>query len=215
MTKKQAAADRAKVGITLEHVVGAAFAVLDRGGVAKLSTRAIASELGVSMNTVMWHIRTKDRLLDAMAEAVLAEVDVEDLPEPWEEQAAELLSRLRHAMLAHRDGALLVSGTFPAEPRTLAFTDRLLSALLRGCPTRKTAAWTAWNLFYFTLGLVQEEQATPEDARTRLRAQADEHRFPALTSTLDDLTSTDFEARFHFGLHQLLRAATATPAPEN
>ncbi|MFD7712004.1 TetR/AcrR family transcriptional regulator C-terminal domain-containing protein [Streptomyces sp. NPDC059786] len=213
MTKKQAAA-RTKVGITLDHVVGAAFDVLDRGGVAKLSTRAIAAELGVSMNTVMWHIRTKDRLLDTMAEAVLGEVDLGDLPEDWHDQAAALLGRLRQAMLRHRDGALLVAGTFPAEPRTLAFTDRLLTALLRGCPTRRTAAWTAWNLFYFTLGLVQEEQATPADHRDRLRAHVAEHHFPGLDSALDAFMSVDFEARFRFGIEQILHSAATEAAPE-
>lgn len=214
MTKKQAAG-RAKVGITPEQVVDAAFAVLDRGGVAKLSTRAIATELGVSMNTVMWHIRTKDRLLDAMSDALLGKVELDGLPEQWDEQAAELLARLRRVMLAHRDGALLVTGTFPAEPRTLAFTDRLLTALLRGCPTRRTAAWTAWNLFYFTVGLVQEEQAPPSGERDSLREDLDAERFPGLASTLEDFLSVDFEERFRFGIAQLLRSAATTPAPEH
>ncbi|MBC2876526.1 MULTISPECIES: TetR/AcrR family transcriptional regulator C-terminal domain-containing protein [Streptomyces] len=214
MTKKQGTADRSKVGITLDHVVGAAFDVLDRGGIGKLSTRAIAAELGVSMNTVMWHIRSKDRLLDAMAEAVLGEVGLEDLPEEWDEQAAELLGRLRRAMLGHRDGAALVAGTFPAEPRTLAVADRLLTALLRGCPDRRSAAWTAWNLFYFTLGLVQEEQAVPATgARDRLRAGVDVREFPGLGAALEDFLSVDFEARFRFGVGQILRAAALPAAP--
>ncbi|MFC8566532.1 TetR/AcrR family transcriptional regulator C-terminal domain-containing protein [Streptomyces sp. NPDC057245] len=213
MTKKQTA-DRAKVGITLDHVVGAAFDVLDRVGVAKLSTRTIAAELGVSMNTVMWHIRTKDRLLDTMADAVLGEVSLEDLPGQGHEQAAELVRRLRRAMLGHRDGALLVAGTFPAEPRTLAFTDRLMTALLEACPTPRTAAWTAWNLFYFTLGLVQEEQAAPADERERLRANVDAQRFAALDSVLEEFMSVDFETRFRFGVEQILRSAAATAAPE-
>ncbi|MER5784523.1 TetR/AcrR family transcriptional regulator C-terminal domain-containing protein [Streptomyces mobaraensis] len=213
MTKKQGTADRSKVGITLDQVVGAAFDVLDRGGIGKLSTRAIAAELGVSMNTVMWHIRSKDRLLDAMAEAVVGDVGLEGLPEEWEERAAELVGRLRRAMLAHRDGAALAAGTFPAEPGTLAFADSLLTALLRGCPDRRTAAWTAWNLFYFTLGLVQEEQAVPATgARDRLRAGVDARRFPGLGAALDDFLSVDFEERFRFGVGQILRAA-ALPAP--
>ncbi|CAL9498298.1 TetR/AcrR family transcriptional regulator C-terminal domain-containing protein [Streptomyces sp. enrichment culture] len=213
MTKKQTA-DRTKVGITLDHVVGAAFDVLDRGGVAKLSTRTIAAELGVSMNTVMWHIRTKDRLLDTMADAVLGEVSLEELPGQGHEQAAELLRRLRRAMLGHRDGALLVAGTFPAEPRTLAFTDRLVTALLEDCPTPRTAAWTAWNLFYFTLGLVQEEQAAPADERERLRANVDAQRFAALAAVLEEFMSVDFETRFRFGVEQILRSAATTAAPE-
>ncbi|MFF0585041.1 TetR/AcrR family transcriptional regulator C-terminal domain-containing protein [Streptomyces sp. NPDC003781] len=213
MNKKQVGG-RARVGITFGQVVDTAFEVLDRGGIDKLSTRAIAGELGVSMNTVMWHIRTKDRLLDAMAEAVLGEVDLDGLPEPWEEQAAELLARLRRVMLGHRDGGRLVAGTFPAEPRTLAYTDRLIGALLRGCPTARTAAWTAWNLFYFTIGLVQEEQAEPADARDRLRAHADPRRFPGLGAALVDFTSVDYDERFRYGIGQMLHSCATVAAPE-
>ncbi|MGQ4437512.1 hypothetical protein [Streptomyces sp. SAS_260] len=110
---KTPGAARTEVGITLDRVVGTACAVLQRDGIAKLSARAIAAELDVRMNTVMWHIRTKDRPLGLMAEAIPGEVDLEDLPGDWREQAAELLGRLRRR-LGHRDGALLVAGMFPS-----------------------------------------------------------------------------------------------------
>ncbi|MEV0264913.1 TetR/AcrR family transcriptional regulator C-terminal domain-containing protein [Streptomyces sp. NPDC050617] len=215
MTKKQAGADRAKVGITLDDVIGAAFDVLAKSGLAKLSTRAIAGELGVSMNTVMWHIRTKDRLLDAMADAVLAGIDLEDLPEPWDDQVIELLERLRQAMLGHRDGASLVAGTFPMASGTITFTDRMVGALRQGCPTPRTAAWTAWNVFYFTLGLVQEEQAALIQDRDRLREFVDKDRYPGLAPALDDFMSVDFAARFRFGVEQIIRSAAIMAAPED
>ena len=206
MTRRQDVA-RTKVGITLDRVVAVAFDVLRAGGLAKLSTRAIAAELDVSMNTVVWHIRTKDRLLELMAEAILGEVDLAGLGDGWREQATELLRRLRRAMLAHRDGAALVAGTFPAEPHTLAFADRLVTVLFEGCPTRRTAAWTAWSLFYFTLGLVQEEQAAPAAFHHRLRESVDEQRLPGLHSVLADFLSIDYDERFAFGIEQILRPA--------
>jgi len=210
VTRTQGVA-RAKVGITLDRVVAVAFDVLQAGGIAKLSTRAIAAELGVSMNTVVWHIRTKDRLLELMAEAILGEVDLGNLRDGWREQATELLRRLRQAMLGHRDGAALVAGTFPVEPHTLAFADRLVTVLFSGCPTRKAAAWTAWSLFYFTLGLVQEEQATPTAFHDRLRESVDEQRLPGLHSVLEDFISIDYDERFAFGIKQILRSASVRP----
>jgi TetR/AcrR family tetracycline transcriptional repressor len=209
VTKTQAAA-RTKVGITLDRVVKAAFDVLQRDGIAKLSARAIAAELDVRMNTVMWHIRTKDRLLDLMAESIMGEVDLENLRGEWREQVAELLGRLRQAMLGHRDGASIVAGTFPVEPNTLAFADRLVTVLFDGCPTRKSAAWTSWSLFYFTLGLVQEEQATPAAFRDRLRESVTEQSFPGLQSVLEDYLSIDYNERFSFGIEQILRSAPST-----
>ncbi|MEV5530140.1 TetR/AcrR family transcriptional regulator [Streptomyces prunicolor] len=213
MTKTPGAATT-KVGITLDRVVEAAFVVLQRDGIAKLSARAVAAELDVRMNTVMWHIRTKDRLLGLMAESIMGEVDLENLPGDWREQVAELLRRLRQAMLGHRDGALLVAGTFPVEPNTLAFSERVVTVLFEGCPTRKSAAWTSWSLFYFTLGLVQEEQATPAELHDRLRESVDERCFPGLHSVLEDYVSIDYSERFDFGIEQILQSAPTTkPRP--
>jgi TetR/AcrR family tetracycline transcriptional repressor len=204
---------RAKAGLTPAHIVRAAFAVLNHDGLAKLSTRAIAGELGVSMNTVMWHIGTKDRLLDLMADTIVAQIDLATTHGSPPEQASELVQRLRQAMLSHRDGARVVAGTFPAMPSTLAFGDRLLTVLFEICPTYKSAAWTAWSLVYFTLGLVQEEQRASTAVRIQLEGAVNEQRFPALNTVLNDFTSLDYGARFSFGVEQILRSAPTTQAP--
>ena len=72
---------------------------------------------------------------------------------------------------------------------TLAFGDHLLRVLFEVCPTYRSAAWTAWNLLYFTLGLVQEEQRASTAMRPQLDDAVDEHRFPALNAVLDDFRS--------------------------
>ena len=195
---------RARVGLGIEDVVRAAFKVLDEQGVAKLSTRAMAAELDVSMNTVMWHIGTKGRLLELMADAIVGEVELEKLRGDWRRRATELLGRLRQAMLRHRDGALVVAGTFPALPSTLTFGDRLVAILLAGNVSPRSAAWTAWSLFYFTLGLVQEEQRAPVALPDGLRDVVGELEFPSLHAVLDDFLSADYDARFRFGIGQIL-----------
>lgn len=202
---------RAKVGLTREQVVDAALDVLDEGGLENLSTRAIAAELGVSMNTVMWHIHTKDQLLELMAESIVGEVDLANLRGTWHEQAAALLQRLRQAMLGHRDGAMVVAGTFPAMTSTLAFGDRLVGLLIKGFPTLRSAAWTTWSLFYFTLGHVQEEQRAPTTLHDRMPEDMGEHQFPNLHAVLEDFLSVDYDARFTFGVEQILRSADSMP----
>lgn len=197
MTKKQ--------GVTLDRVITAAFDVLNRNGADKLSTRAVAAELGVSMNTVIWHIGTKDRLLELMADAIVGEVDLRDLPESWSKRTAELLRRLRRALLRHHDGALIVAGTFPAEPHTLGFADCVVAALLEQSPTRRYAAWTMWSLFYFTLGLVQEEQSAPSTWHEHFGEDAGGiDKFPNLRSVRWEFQPTDFGERFDFGIDQIL-----------
>lgn len=194
----------ARPGLSIEDVVRTAFDVLDEQGIAKLSTRAIAAKLDVSMNTVMWHIGAKRRLLELMADAVVAEVELGPLRGTWQRRAATLLGRLRQAMLGHRDGALVVAGTFPALPSTLAFGDRLVGVLLTSGATNQSAAWTAWNLFYFTLGLVQEEQRATDGLPHNLSDVVDDAEYPSLHLVLGDFVSPDYDARFKFGIGQIL-----------
>ncbi|WP_406005122.1 TetR/AcrR family transcriptional regulator C-terminal domain-containing protein [Streptomyces sp. NBC_00637] len=202
MTKKQAG--EATAGqLTRTAVIGAALHVLDERGLDGLSTRAVADRLGVRMNTVLWHVKTKARMLELMADAVLARIGYDDLPDVPLERARELTARYRRALLAHRDGAALVTGTYPAEPNTLRFADRLVDAFLQAGADERQAAWTAWTVNYFVLGLTQEEQAAPEEGDDRLVQAVGPAAYPALERVLPHLRQ-NFEGRFTFGLEAIL-----------
>ncbi|MFJ4333889.1 MULTISPECIES: TetR/AcrR family transcriptional regulator C-terminal domain-containing protein [unclassified Streptomyces] len=208
MTNKQAGEDAAG-RLTRTDVIDAALRVLDERGLDGLSTRAVADRLGVRMNTVLWHVKTKSRMLDLMADAVLAGIRYDDLPDAPLERARELAARYRRALLSHRDGAALVTGTYAAEPHTLRFADRLVDALLAAGADDRRAAWTAWTVNYFVLGLTQEEQAAPQDGDDRLLRAVNPAAQPALQQVLPHLHQDNFEDRFTFGLAAIL---TGPPA---
>ncbi|MFH8610592.1 TetR/AcrR family transcriptional regulator C-terminal domain-containing protein [Streptomyces sp. NPDC018029] len=204
MTKRQTGKD-ATGQLTRTAVIDAALDVLDERGLDGLSTRAVADRLGVRMNTVLWHVKTKARMLELMADAVLAGIRYEDLPDAPLQRARELAGRYRRTLLAHRDGSALVTGTYPAEPNTLRFADRLIGALLEAGADEQRAAWTAWTVNYFVLGLTQEEQAAPEaeESDKRLAQAVDPAAHPALQQVLPHLRH-NFEERFTFGLEAIL-----------
>ncbi|MET9774361.1 TetR/AcrR family transcriptional regulator C-terminal domain-containing protein [Streptomyces sp. NPDC006367] len=203
MTKKQAKED-AGGRLTRAAVIEAALAVLEERGLEGLSTRAVADLLQVRMNTVLWHVKTKARMLELMADAVLGGIDYAELPSPPRQRARELAVRYRRALLSHRDGAALVTGTYPAEPHTLRFADRLVGALLEAGADEKQAAWTAWTVTYFVLGLVQEEQAAPDRRDDRLARAVDATAYPALHRVVEHLGPDAFEDRFASGLEAIL-----------
>ncbi|MET7393772.1 TetR/AcrR family transcriptional regulator C-terminal domain-containing protein [Dactylosporangium sp. NPDC005572] len=181
-------------------VVEAALAILDERGAAAISMRTIAERLGVRMNTVLWHAKSKARLMELVADAIVGEASLDDLPAHWRERAVELTRRYRHALLAHRDGATVVTGTYPAEPATLNFAEALVAAILDGGLPEQQAAWTCWSLIYFTLGLTQEEQALPG----RSTIDLDVGQRPALRRVASALIESSFEERFEFGVAKLL-----------
>lgn len=178
--------------------------VLDEGGLEAVSLRAVAERRGVRMNTVVWHVKSKGRLLELMADAIVAEVRLEDLPARWDQRAAELLERYRTALLAHRDGAAVVGGTYAPEPATLAVAEALIATLLEGGYRDQEAVWTCWNALYFTLGLCREEQAISSADPDRLTQALDSGAFPALSRTLPHLLQPNFDDRFAYGLQRLL-----------
>ncbi|MFJ4153096.1 hypothetical protein ACIP10_36845 [Streptomyces galbus] len=92
--------------------------------------------------------KTKARMLELMADAVLAGICYDDLPNTTLDRARELAARYRRTLLAHRDGAALVTGTYPAKPHTLCFADHLVDAPLEASADEQQAAWTAWTITY-------------------------------------------------------------------
>src|SRR5690606_7877048 len=66
-----------RAGLTRDQVVAAAQRTMTERGVAGLSLRAVAAELGVAPNAIYSHVADKDALVDAVLDDVLAAV-----PEP-------------------------------------------------------------------------------------------------------------------------------------
>lgn len=174
--------------------------ILDERGIAGVSMRTIAQQLGVRMNTVLWHAKSRGRLMELMSDAIVGGASLDGLPEQWRDRAAELTRRYRRAMLAHRDGAVVVAGTYAAEPATLDFAEALVAALLAGGLPEREAVWTCWSLVYFTLGLTREEQALPG----RFTRDIEVGPRPALQRTAPALIEESFDERFEFGIAKLL-----------
>ena len=55
-----------RAALTPEQVVDAAVAVVERDGADQLSMRKLAAELGVSANTIYWHVGGREQVLDAV-----------------------------------------------------------------------------------------------------------------------------------------------------
>jgi TetR/AcrR family transcriptional regulator, tetracycline repressor protein len=141
-------------------VVEHALHVLDRHGLADLSMRRLASDLGVRPSALYWHFANKQTLLAAVADEVLRR-GARPVPEgPWSERVSAYAHQLRDAMLAYRDGAELVATT---QAFGLGTTDPVarLVELVGDTPVARVAATT---ILYFVLGHVGEEQLNVQAA---------------------------------------------------
>ncbi|MFF1357098.1 TetR/AcrR family transcriptional regulator [Streptomyces sp. NPDC058297] len=62
--------------LSTDRIVTAARSLVDAEGLAAVSTRRLAAELGVSGPSLYNHFRTKDQILEAVADSVSAQVDL-------------------------------------------------------------------------------------------------------------------------------------------
>ncbi|WP_406631253.1 TetR/AcrR family transcriptional regulator [Amycolatopsis sp. WGS_07] len=104
-------------GLTREAVIAAAEAVAERAGVAKLSLRAVAAELGVSPTAIYHHVRDRDELLDAVADAFVFRKVLRRLPRTAEplERVRVIAKRLRRAGIEHPGLLSAIVGYIPEQ----------------------------------------------------------------------------------------------------
>jgi TetR/AcrR family tetracycline transcriptional repressor len=198
---------------TQDDVVAAAFATLEAEGLEKLSLRGVARTLGSHLNSVSWYVKSKQTLIETMADTIVGSVDVSDLPDDPIERARAVAERYRAALLAHRDGGRLVAGTFTGTGKTLRFADTLVGALLDGGFPEPDAARLCWSIVYFTLGLTQEQQTPSDNPRGSVAELVATGAYPALARVGEHYMVADsYDERFGYGLDRLLSPAL-TPAP--
>ncbi|MBX6343125.1 MAG: TetR family transcriptional regulator, partial [Thermomicrobiaceae bacterium] len=124
------AAPRRARSLTREEIIAAALDLLDEVGLDGLTTRQLAARLGVRVGALYWHVASKQDLLGAMADHILAEFCAAPLPEgTWQERLASEARRLRQALLSHRDGARLIVGAIGYGPHSLGVAERFLRVL--------------------------------------------------------------------------------------
>jgi TetR/AcrR family tetracycline transcriptional repressor len=207
--------------LSREQVLAAALGLLDEAGLEQLTMRRLAAALGVQNGATYWHFRSKQALLEAMADTLLAGLTAGlDTESPWTERITELARRLRRSLLSRRDGARLFSAAFFPLPNALAYGEAVIAALGESGLSSRDAAWTADTLTYYVVGHTIEEQlavALPgsgHGATARLTGAVDPQRHPHMYAALAHIPAPHHQEHFDYGLHLIvngIRADTERP----
>jgi DNA-binding transcriptional regulator YhcF (GntR family)/AcrR family transcriptional regulator len=219
----RAAADSAAGGPAREilaRIVAAAIEVADAEGLAGVSMRRVATEIGVATMTLYRHVADKDDLVVQMIDAVFGQWQLPaDPPEGWRERlevAARTLWSMfcRHPWLAP---AMSVTRPQPA-PAAIPYTEWVLAALDGhglDLATRLTAHITLFGYVRGTavnIELEAEAEATSGlgndewmDAQgPALRSIVASGNFPQLEQVFAADYDFNLDALFEFGLQRLL-----------
>lgn len=210
----------ARSSLTLEAVTEAALRTLQEKGLAALSMRRLADELSIQAPSLYWYVKTKDELLDLLADALLRELrlDVHLYTEGgWTEEIRAMMYEYRKYLLSKRDSGQVLAGRLQLGPNFLRHAEVILGVLRRAGFSEKDTADSLYSLTQYVQGFVLHETsplsadvargADPvhflEEARDRLSTLPPDE-YPNVVAVGERLARKDIEERFNFGLERLL-----------
>jgi TetR/AcrR family tetracycline transcriptional repressor len=154
------------MALTRQRIVAEAVALLDSDGLDGVTLRRLATRLGIQAPTLYWHLPNKAALITAIAEVVIEqEFGAPSGPaadERWQDWLVTLAQRLRRAMLAHPDGARVIS-TAQLSLRMAELSELAMSSLVSQGLTLRRARLVVLAVEHLTIGFVLEEQAPHPD----------------------------------------------------
>jgi TetR/AcrR family tetracycline transcriptional repressor len=145
-----------------QTVVDAALRLLSETGLDGLTLRRLSRELGVQPGALYWHVESKQELLNLMANQLATKATAGlEVPLPgqeWDEWLSARIRRQREAMLAIRDGGLLMTITRPTKDRR-SVAESMLGTLVAAGFTPPVAMQALRAVQSYLNGAVQAEQA--------------------------------------------------------
>ncbi|MEU8265456.1 TetR/AcrR family transcriptional regulator C-terminal domain-containing protein [Micromonospora sp. NPDC048999] len=205
--------------LSRERLVRTAIALADAGGLAAVSMRQLAADLGVATMSLYRHVRGRDDLVLAMADAAMAEVPLPAVPPVGWRARLELLARAQWAIYRrHRWLPHVISMTRPQPlPNGVAHTEWAVRATAGRGLDGQLRWQAAVTLMAYVRGIATslEAQAHAEQDTGLTDEQWMEthevmfqeiftsNRYPTLTA-LDEEVDLDLNTVFEFGLQRLL-----------
>lgn len=141
-----------------DDVLNSALVLLENHGLAELTMRKLALDLGVQPSALYWHVPNKQQLLAELADRIVARARHVPHNSDWQLHVTAVARALRDALLSCRDGAELVSSSLALGLGGTLANRRLSDAIARVSIDRELADATAVILVHQILGQVWHEQ---------------------------------------------------------
>ena len=202
-------------------MVDRAMQLADTVGLDALTIRKLAQELGVTPMALYWHFRSKDDLLEGMAEQVWSEIDVNVDPSvPWWAQLQGGLESLLKALRAHPSAPQLVLEHEKRNDAALRATEATLEVLLsagfdpqHASEIARATLWTGITLVMSEAGY-QPELSAEERAEYRRRneiylAMLPAPRYPRLVQCATQMADCDPDFHYRLGVEMFIAGVRA------
>jgi AcrR family transcriptional regulator len=194
--------------------------VADAGGLAALTIRSLAQELGVKPMSLYHHVANKDEILDGVVDIVFGEIDLPRVEGDWRTEMRRRADSAREVLRRHRWAiGLLESRTSPG-PATLRHHDAVLGTLRGAGFSREMTAHAYALIDSYVYGFALQEASLPFEGPEsmgdvaepimELVAAGEYPHFLDMTTSYYVRPGYDFADEFAFGLDLILDALART-----
>lgn len=179
--------------LSRERVLTAAMTLADTEGIPALTMRRLAADLGVEAMSLYHHVPGKDRLLDGLADAVLADIDTAvaaqvRADDDWRTALRHRCLAARAVMVRHRWAPGLLGSRSSIPAGLYPYYEEILATMVRGGLSYHLAHRAIHALGTMVLGFTQELFSPDTDGGT-MDEDAAEAEFAAMADLLPHLTA--------------------------
>jgi AcrR family transcriptional regulator len=205
----------ARAPLTKERVIQAAVELADAGGIEALSMRKLGQALGVEAMSLYNHAANKDEILDGIADAVIAEIEMVPAGDGWTSQLRDQIALARQVLLRHPWAPRIIEARPDAGPGALRYMEHIIGILRQGGfsldLTHHAIHVLGSRIFGFTQELfdqMSDERPNPEVAAIMAREMA--RTFPYITELATSVShegglgGCDDDVEFFFALDLIL-----------
>jgi AcrR family transcriptional regulator len=202
--------------LSRERVLGAAILLADREGLAGLTIRTLAQELGSRPMSLYYYVANKEQILDGIVDLVFAEVHLPVIGNPWRQEMLDRARSMRQALRRHPWAVGLLESRSSPGPATLRHHDATLGTLRTGGFSLPATAHAYALLDSYIYGFALQETALPlsgAESVPEVAAPITEHfgggEYPWMMEIATGIVlqpGYDFADEFEFGLTLILDA---------
>ncbi|MGA3039231.1 MAG: TetR/AcrR family transcriptional regulator C-terminal domain-containing protein [Bryobacteraceae bacterium] len=197
MSKQKSRLSRAKIA-------AAAVAIADKEGFAAVSMRRIAQDLSAGTMSLYYYVKTKDDLLAAMDDALLAEILLPSVPKGWRRAMLTIAEQTRAVFIRH-PWALVAMLSAPPGLNAMRHMEQCLEALAETSMTAKQKFTLLAAVDDFVFGHALREAAAEATVDMEFAAaQLATGAFPRLAEMFGGGRIGAHKDRFERGLRALL-----------
>src|SRR4029453_5231092 len=129
MTKATTESREKRAPLSRERVLRSAMAIADENGIAALTMRSLAQELGVKPMALYYHVANKAQILDGIVDLVFSEIELPHPDRDWRAEIARRSGSARQILRRHSWAIGLMESRKNPGPATLRHHDAVIGTL--------------------------------------------------------------------------------------